>query len=319
MNRSAIAGVLTANKRYYLVIVSMLPLVIWSCFIYGAKPWRLTLAALGTCVLLHVISCVLFKYILKKERFIWDLSPLVSALLLVLSLPVTVSYPALLAGCAVAIVSKELFGGLGKNPLNPALAGRVFIELVFNSRLAVNPIFDTSVDASPIQSVLANGIPDTSPLYLFLGRADGNLGQMSALLLIIAFIFLFVNKVISWQTPLAMIVSAGVLTMFIAPENVSYIQYTAGHLLTGGLIFAAVYFACDPVTTPHTSTGRLIFGAAAGALSVACRIYLGYEGMYLILLLLGLWSPFIDRMLRPGVFGGIKVQRKNQTDGKASQ
>ena len=196
--------------------------------------------------------------------------------------------------------------------MNPALLGRFFISIVFKEQTIVEQLFDRAVDNTPIKALLENNIPETPTLDLFLGRADGNMGQISALLLILAAAFLIINKVITWQAPVAMLVSAGVLSVFIAPDNISYFHFTAGHLLGGGLIFAAVYFACDPVTTPHTSTGKLIFGAVVGALSVACRIYLGHEGLYLIMLLCGLWSPLIDRVLRPSVFGGIKYRKRKE-------
>jgi len=101
--------------------------------------------------------------------------------------------------------------------------------------------------------------------------------------------------------------------MIVAPENVSYFRFIGSELLTGGLLLSAVFFMTDPVTAPHVTVGRIIAAALAGALSVLCRIYIGYEGTYIIVLVLGLWTPLADRIFRPKAFGGLISPRKITT------
>ena len=312
------SDIFTRNKRYFLLLVSLVPIVVWSQVIYGFRAVRLELTALGVCLGLHLLTFVVAKYLFKRERMLFDLSFAVSGLLLVLSLPWNVRYPVLVAGCAVAMLSRELLGGLGRNPLNPALAGRAFIEIFFGEQTKVIPTFDTDSGESALEAVLQNRIPEADALDLFLGRADGNLGEISALLLLLSLVFLLVNKVIKWQTPVFFLVSAAVVSILIAPDNISYFHYMAGHMLSSGLVFCAVYFCNDPVTTPQTSSGRILFGALCGGLSIASRIYLSYECVYLLILIMGFWSPFIDRMFRPGVFGGLLVRpdKKEGAKGK---
>ena len=169
------------------------------------------------------------------------------------------------------------------------------------------PTFDAEAGESALDAVLQNKIPQPEALNMLLGRIDGNLGEISAVLLLLSLVFLIVNKVIKWQIPVFFLVSAAVVSILIAPDNISYFHYMSGHMLCSGFLFCAVYFCNDPVTTPQTSSGKILFGVICGGLSVASRIYLSYECVYLLILIMGFWSPFIDRMFRPGVFGGLLV------------
>ena len=300
-----ITAIALRNKRYFLLLASLVPIVIWSYVIYGARALRLEGTALGVCLGIHLLSCVLSKYVFKKERMLFDLSFAITALLLALSLPWNVRYPVLIGGCAVGMVMRELFGGLGKNPLNPALFGRAFIEIFFTEQTRVISAFEVNAQGSALSAVLRNEIPGQDMSEMLLGRIDGNLGEISAILIIISALFLIFSKVITWQTPVFVVLSATVVSVLLAPESISYLHFTAGHLLGGGLLFCSVYFCTDPVTTPRTFSGRILFGALCGALAVVSRIYLSYECIYVLILLMGLWTPFIDRMFRPGVFGGL--------------
>ena len=310
-----ITSIAIRNRRYFLVLAALTPIVIWSYVIYGARALRLEGTALGVCLGIHLLSWLLSKFVFKREKMLFDLSFAITALLLSLSLPWNVRYPVLIGGCAVGMVMRELFGGLGKNPLNPALFGRAFIEIFFSEQTRVIPTFDRATQGSALSAILRNEIPELDMSEMLLGRMDGNLGEISALLIIISALFLIFSKVITWQTPVFVLLSATVVSVLLAPESISYLHYTAGHLLGGGLLFCSVFFCTDPVTTPRTFSGRILFGVLCGAIAVVSRIYLSYECVYLLILLMGLWSPFIDRMFRPGVFGGL-THKTAKTEAK---
>ncbi len=307
-----IRDIMRRNGGYMLVLTSLVPILIWSMAVYGARALRLILTALGICLAVHILSCLLFNLVIKRPKMYFDMSFALTALLLSLSFPWNVRYPVLVFSCLVAMLSKELLGGTGKNPLNPALCGRVFAMLVYPEYNRVLPYAYKDAALDPLSAVLKGEIPEQDMLDLFLGRADGMMGQISAVLILCAAVFLIVNKTVKWQAPAAFLLASAVTAVLLAPESTSYVHYMGGHLLSGGLLFAAVYFCSDPVTVPQTPSARLVFGALSGALSVASRIFLGVEGLYIVILVMGLWTPLLDRLFRPGVFGAIKQKKSVQ-------
>lgn len=301
--------ILGSNRQYFLVLVSFVPIILWSYLIYGARALLLEFTAAAFCVLFHVCAAGFKKSVLRRKAYLFDLSPLISGFLLAFTLPHNTSIMVLVIGCAAAIAAKELSGGLGANIINPALFARVLIGLVFPQSTTLSLSFDTSSEMSGLEAVLDGKMPEAGITDMLFGRVDGNLGELSAWIIILCGLFLIVNKAINWRTPIAFIASAAAFSMFLAPESVSYPHYICGQLFCGGILICAVYFACDPVTSPHTNTGRLIFGAVCGALSVVVRVFFKYEGTYIVVLLAALWTPFLDRYLRPGVFGGAKAPK----------
>lgn len=303
-----IKKIFEANKMCVFVLITFIPLMLWSYVIYGTRALGLESAAIFSCLLFHILAWGVKTHILKRKGcMLFDLSPIVSAWLLAFTLPHNVSYFVLIIGCAAAIAVKELTGGFGKNILNPALAGRAFLQLVFPDSTSLMLSFETSSERSGLAAVLEGGIPERSLADMILGRVDGNLGEISVILIIIGGIFLIVNRVVNWRTPAAFLAGGALFSMLFAPDNTSYFYYILGQLFCGGMLFCALYFSSDPVTSPHTNTGRLIFGAVCGALAVIIRIFFSYEGTYLVVFFAALWVPLMDRFLRPGVFGGLKT------------
>jgi len=304
------------DARLLDVLIALSPLAVWSFVLYGTKALGLEIAGVLAAAAAHLAVSFFKKYALKKERRIFDLSPVITGLLISFTLPAgaPVWIPAL--GSFIAIAVKEAFGGMGKNPVNPALTGRVFLELVFGKYLTVVPVIAPDIDRSAIGSILENELPDVEIKNMFLGLMDGGLGETSALLILVSALFLILRGTVKIETPVAMIASAAAVSMIFAPDNVSYFRFTGAELLAGGLLLCSVFFVSDPVTTPQMFFGRLIFGALAGALAILCRLYIGYEGIYVIVFVLGLWTPLLDRLTRPSVFGGLKVPKAPENIGK---
>ncbi len=297
---------LEANSMYFFVLASLFPLALWSYVLYGVRALCLEVLALVCGVLFHTAAFIIKRFLLKRSGLLYDISPLVSCMLIVLTLPHNTPYYCIVIGCAAAIASKELTGGLGKNVINPALFGRVFLQLFFAKETALKLAFETDSERSGLASVLSGSIPERDLSDMILGRADGNLGEISVILLILCGIFLAVNRVINLRAPISYIVGAVVFSMLFAPDNVSYFHYICGQLFCGGTLFCALYFCCDPVTAPHTSVGKYVFGGACGAFTVLIRIFFSFEGAYIVVLFASLWVPLMDRFLRPDVFGGMK-------------
>ena len=294
------------ESRLFDVLVALSPVVVWSFVIYGKRAILIELISVVTACALHVgIQYLLIRF-RNSKRPLFDLGPAVTGLLLSLTLPIGVPIYVVIIGSASAIMIKEAFGGMGKNPINPALAGRAVLELFFRRSLEVVPVFNTAMEKTAIRSLLDNELPDMEIRDMFLGRMDAGIGEMSALLIIIGGLYLIVRRVSKIETPVVFILAAVAVSMLVAPDNVSYFRFTGAELLGGGLMLSAFFFSADPVTTPHVSVGRMVFAAVCGALTVLCRIYLGYEGVYIIVLVMGLWTPFADRFMRPSVFGGNK-------------
>lgn len=313
MRKTDIKKIFDANRMYFFVLVSFVPLALWSYVIYGFRALALELISIAACLFLHAGAWIIKKSFLKRKSPLFDLSPVVSALLLVFTLPCSVGVGVLILGCVVTVSAKELTGGLGKNIINPALAGRVFLQLVFPKSTALSLSFETTSEMSGLEAVLHGAIPERDISDMILGRADGNIGEISVILLILAGVFLIVNRVINWRTPAAFLVGATVLSVLLAPDNMSSSQYVFGQLFCGGILISAVFFTCDPVTSPHTGTGRLVFGAVCGGLAVLVRVLFSFEGTYIVVLCASLWVPLMDRFLRPGVFGGLKTPKAEES------
>lgn len=294
------------------VIIALTPALIWGVISFGLR-------ALAV-VLISVASAVFFEYgferTQKRPVTTGDLSAAVTGLLLGLNLPASVPYWMPIVGSFFAIVVvKQLFGGIGKNFLNPALAARVFLfawpgEMtsftapfsrlsVFASRESIDAI----ASATPLSS-LKNGIlPDISWSDLILGKRGGTIGEISSVLLILGGVYLIVRNVITWHIPVSYIGTVALLTL-IFPKNSDVLAFSASELLTGGLILAAFFMATDYTTTPITSKGRLIFGVGCGLITFFIRYFGGYpEGVSFAILIMNTLVYYIDKYAKPRAFG----------------
>lgn len=296
------------------VLIALTPALLWGTYVFGSRALTLVLF----CVACSVGFEALTQKLLHRPITVGDLSAAVTGLLLGLNLPATAPYWMAMIGCAFAIVLvKQLFGGIGKNFMNPALAARVFLfawptqmtsfpapfdRLPFWSFRAAA---DAVASATPLKSLRAGELGDVSLLDLFLGRCGGCIGEISALLLALGGIYLICRKVITWHIPVAFLGTVALLSLVSAPADMNAFTYMAASLFSGGLFLGAIFMATDYVTSPVTARGRLIFGVGCGLITVFIRRFGGYaEGVSFSILIMNSLVWYIDKFTRPRVFGG---------------
>ena len=294
------------------VIIALVPALIWGVICFGPR------AALV--VILSVASCVLSEYVFEKithrKVTIGDCSAAVTGLLLGLSLSSSVPYYMPVVGGVFAIVvAKQLFGGIGKNFMNPALAARVFLfawpsemnkfvkPFSRLSLLASGADVDTVATATPLVSLKTGALPDVSMTELILGEVGGCIGEVSVVLLLLGAAYLLCRRVISWHIPVSYIGVVALLTVLF-PRNADTGSFVLSQLFSGGLVLGAFFMATDYSTSPITNKGKLIFGALCGALTVLIRYFGGYpEGVSFAILIANSLVYYIDRVTLPRVFG----------------
>ena len=286
------------------VLIALLPAFVWGIVVFGLNALLIPLIA--------VVASVFFEFLtqklLHKPVTAGDCSAAVTGLLIGLNLPACDSYFLPVVGAAFAIiVVKQLFGGIGKNILNPALAARVFLFLSWPTKMAVYPApFDrTVVDAVASATPRAGG--EIALLDLFLGKCGGSIGEISTLLLLVGGIYLLLRRVITWHIPVAYLGTVALIT-FVFPQGGFFDPtFMLTELCTGGLMLGAIFMATDYVTSPVTAKGRLIFGVGCGLLTVFFRYFGAYpEGVSFAILVMNSLVWYIDKLTRPRVFGGAR-------------
>jgi len=294
------------------VIIALMPALIWSVFNFGLRALNITV--------ISVLFCVLFEYvtekILHRKVTVIDLSAVVTGIILAMNLPVSVPLWMPVVGAFFAIVVvKQLFGGIGKNVVNPALAARVFLFTCWSGRMTAFtaagdklPAFDIAVDAvasaTPLAALKNDTLPAESISDLLFGNIGGSMGEVSALLIAVGGLYLIVRKAITWHIPVAYIGTVAVIT-YLFSGTLPQTEFMLAHLLSGGLIFGAVFMATDYVTCPMTNSGRLIYGVGCGLITVFIRYFGGYpEGTSFAILIMNLLVWYIDRLTKPRRFGG---------------
>lgn len=272
------------------VIIAMLPTLIAGTYFFGLRALSLTLV----CVAASVLSEYVMQKILKKKIRIRDLSAVVTGILLALNLPVEFPYWMAIIGSffAIAIV-KELFGGIGQNFMNPALAARVFLLVTWPSQTGTFT-YDGVAGATPL-----GGSP-SSIFDLFIGNIPGTIGEVSKLAILIGFVYLIVRRVITFRAPLIYVAVSAILLYVLKYD----FEDTLFQLLSGGIIFAAVFMITDYSSSPMSRAGQAIYAAGAAILTVIIRLYGGYpEGVSFAIIIMNVFVPLIDKLVRPKVFG----------------
>ena len=282
-------------KIMWSVVIALLPAFFAAVYFFSARAISIVLAGIAGAV----ISEYIFQKVRGKKIAITDGSAVVTGLLLALTLPPTIPLWATFLGGVVAIVlGKQVFGGIGHNPFNPALIGRAFM-------VAAYPVLmtDWAVDgvstATPLALMKSDGIA-TDTWRLFVGQIGGSLGETSALALLLGFSYLLYKGYVNWRIPLSMISTVFLMT-FIFGQNPVF------HIFAGGLMIGALYMATDMVSSPTTKLGRYIFGIGAGVIVVVIRLWGGYsEGVLFAILLMNAAVPLINRYTRPRSLGEVK-------------
>lgn len=284
------------------VVISLMPAAIAGTVIFGLRALLVIAVCVASCVLLEAI----FNKITKKDQTIGDFSAAVTGLLLALNLPANVPLWQCVIGSAFAIVIvKCLFGGIGCNPVNPAITARVFMLVSFGSMTvqAYPTIVDTVAGATPLPSIAGGNVPDM--MDLFFGLTGGAIGETCALALLIGFVYLLVRRVITWHIPVTFIGSVFVLSFLMEGFDV---MKAAALVLSGGLLIGAIFMATDYVTSPSTAKGKIVFGVGAGLLTFLIRYFGVYpEGVSFAILFMNILTPYIDALTAHKVFGGRKA------------
>lgn len=301
----------TDTQRIMLdVLIALLPA-------FCVAVWQFGAAAIIR-VAVSVVCCVFFEWayrkLMKKNSTIHDLSACVTGVLLVFCMPAGVPLFVVVIGDFLAIVLvKQLYGGIGKNFLNPALAGRAFMLAGYAGYMtqwavpsALKTVVDGTTMATPLTYLKAGeAMPEYFNLMdLFIGKIPGCIGEISTAALLIGFIYLLVRKVISWRIPVTFVGTVAVLTLIFGKNGYGNVEWMLFNLCSGGLMLGAVFMATDYCTSPVTPKGQLIFGVGCGLLTVLIRYFGGYpEGVSYAILIMNLLTWAIDKATPQRQFG----------------
>src|SRR6056297_126097 len=284
----------SVKKIMWSVVLALLPAVFAAVYFFKARAISVVLTA--------VVGAVLTEYIFQKVRnkkiAIEDGSAVVTGLLLALTLPPSIPLWTAFFGSVVAIgLGKQVFGGIGQNPFNPALVGRAFLTAAYPVLMTTWTVDGVST-ATPLSKLKMDGVA-TDTWRLFIGQIGGSLGETSALALLLGFAYLLYKGYVNWRIPMAMLGSVFIGTFVFGADPIF-------HLFGGGLMIGALYMATDMVSSPTTKLGRWIFGIGAGLLVVVIRLWGGYpEGVMYSILLMNTAVPLIDRYTRPRSLGEV--------------
>ena len=305
------------------VIIAMLPALVWAIYNFGFK-------ALIS-VVVSVVACLfwewLYRKLLKKPQSIGDLSAVVTGMLLAFVCPPELPWWTLIIGAFFSIVVvKQLYGGIGCNFLNPALAGRAFLLASYATAMTtwaiprIRP--DVTSAATPLQIMKEGTVEAFTTLTsnysvsdMFLGKIGGSLGEVSSLCLLVGGVFLLIRKVISWHTPVAYIGTVAILTLIAAPAGISGVDYMLYNVFGGGLMLGAIFMATDYATSPVTKPGQLIFGIGCGLLTCFIRRFGSYpEGVCYSILIMNCTTWLLDKYIRPTIYGAVKKEKKEKKE-----
>lgn len=308
-------------KIMWAVMLALAPATVAALIFFGMQ----ALLVIAVTTISAVVFEALFQRMRKTQVTITDGSAAVTGLLLALNMPPSSPWWLCLIGSFIAIgIAKHIYGGLGYNPFNPALVGRVALLISFPTEMTtwaptlyMPGAVDALTSATPLGAIkekVIRGIaldPEFMPgdlWELLLGNVKGSLGETSVIALLIGAIFLLWRGYIYWQVPVSYIATVFVFTGVVFAVDPTHVASPVFHVISGGLIIGAFYMATDMVTSPVTKRGMLIFGVGCGILTAVIRLWGGYpEGVSFAILIMNATVPLIDRYSRPKVFG---AQRK---------
>lgn len=287
------------------VIIALVPASVMGIYYFGLRALMLMVAA--------IVSAVFFEWLyqkfMKKPITISDLSAVVTGLLLAMNLPAAAPVWVAIVGSAFAIIfAKQLFGGLGQNFINPALAGRAFLLASYPTEMTSwtssgNFGVDAVAVATPLAQLKGGVMPDASFTDVLVGNVGGCLGETCAIALIIGGVYLIAKHVINWKVPVIYIATVFVLTALIGRKGLRVPVY---EIFAGGLMLGAFFMATDYASSPVTSRGQIIFALGCGLLTTLIRIFGGYpEGVSYSILIMNLTVPLIERLTEPTIFGAL--------------
>lgn len=301
-----IRGDFKTSRLMLDVVVALLPALVVGTWVLGFRALAVTAVSMASAVGAEWLYCKAAG----KRNTLRDCSALVTGMLLALTLPASVPLGIAVLGSVFAIVlAKCMCGGLGQNILNPALAARAFLMLLFPAALTHYEAIDGISSATPLHRMAMPALPEYSLMDMFLGRIPGSIGELSALALLLGGVFLVARKVISPKIPLAYLGSVAVLTLIFSKTG-SPIAWMLYSVLGGGVMLGAIFMATDYATSPVTPMGQILYGIGCGALTVSFRYFgLFPEGVTYAILLMNLAAWGIDRITAPRRFGVKKGEQ----------
>ena len=306
---------LSTRSIMFNVILALLPTLIAGIMFFGFNALLVVVTSVAGCVAFEYLFC---RFVTQTETSTWDLSAVVTGLLLAFNLPATIPLWMVLVGCFMAIIlSKMVYGGIGKNMFNPALVGRVFLFISFPVEMTtwIKPQFlnfmssDAQTAATPLKilkHLSSDGSADELPSYfqMFVGNIGGCIGEVSTLAILIGFVYLLYKRIISWHITFYYLSSFFILISLHWLITKSPGADPLAHLLSGGLMLGAVFMATDYTTSPMSPNGKIIFAIGCGVLTYIIRIYGVYpEGVSFAILIMNAFVPLIDKLYIPRLFG----------------
>ena len=295
----------TTQKIMLDVIIALVPAAVAGCIIFGIRSLFVMLTSVAAAVLAELLFCLACK----REITIYDLSAVVSGLILALSLPVTMPLWQVAVGAVFAIIIvKCIFGGIGQNFANPAVTARVFMIIAFSKTVAATATpkgVDAVSSATPLvilEGTAKGELP--SIIDMFLGKRAGAIGETCVVALVIGGLYLMIKRVISWHTPVAVIASTFIFILIFTGDPKAALYHT----LLGGLFIGAIFMATDYSTTPTNTIGKVVFGIGAGFITSVIRIWGSLpEGVSYAILLMNILTPYIEKLTRKKPLGGDKA------------
>ena len=298
---------ITTNDIMLMVVIALLPTTIFGIYNFGPRALLLILLSVATCVLTEYV----YEKLMKKPVTVKDFSAVVTGLLLALNLPASVSwFVPVIGGIFAILIVKQLFGGLGQNFMNPALAARCFLLISFSGQMTDfsvpkgawgNIAVDTVSGATPLALLKSGETADV--LSLFIGNVQGTIGETSAIAILIGAIFLLCMKIIDLRIPLTYLASFVIFIAIFGGHGLDP-NYILGHLFGGGLMLGAWFMATDYVTSPITKKGQIVYGVILGVLTGLFRLFGGSaEGVSYAIIFSNLLVPLIERVTTPTAFG----------------
>ena len=295
------------------VLIALVPAFCLSGIVYGLDAFRVTAIAVASCVL---VEYIIQKFLIKGPSTVCNLSAVVTGVLLAFNLPSNIPWWIIVIGAVVAIgVAKMTFGGLGHNPFNPALVGRVFLLIAYPVQMTSfpKPIHPDYVDAfagaTPLAALKSKAIAvgDTNLLDMLSGMMPGSMGEIAAAALLAGGIYMIWRRVITWHIPVAVLGSMAAFAFIVALAQgggEALYALPAFHLLAGGAMLGAIFMATDYVTSPMTPKGMIIYGIGIGVITMIIRMWGAYpEGMSFAILLMNAVTPLINKYVKPRRFG----------------
>lgn len=300
------------------VLLALLPALAVSVVAYGLQAFVVVAFAVACCVL---TEWFIQRFLLRGENTLGNLSAIVTGVLLGFNLPANIPLGLVAIAAVVAIgIGKMTYGGLGKNPFNPALVGRVFLLVAFPVAMTSFPEAVGAVSgATPLamaKEALKAGVPVSEVMQsvnfadMFLGAKSGSLGEISVVALLLGFGWLLLRRVISWHIPVCVLGTMALFSGIMWAVNPAEYMSPLFHVLSGGAVLGAVFMATDYVTSPMTKKGMVIYAIGIGVITMLIRLWGPYpEGMSFAILIMNALVPLIDKWVRPRRFGVSKTKK----------